>query len=157
MRAIKPTHMEAHAVDLSKIRLYNILWRRRTERASAIGLIQFAWYVWRHTKALLPGFLRSRMVRLAGGTLPPQGRKIRKRTERRLAASSGVFMHMPRGFDHACPMIAPSLPESELDHSSPAACVAVGAVPGRRKSIRKGFGSTTFGTTASSCTPVVRG
>lgn len=75
VRAIKPTHMGAHAVDLSKIRLYNIIWRRRTERASAAGLIQFAWYVWRHTKAFLPGSLRSRMVRLASG-IPPSSEEV---------------------------------------------------------------------------------
>lgn len=69
VKAIKPAHAHAEAVDLSRIRLYNIIRRRRTEDVSPVEfrLAQLAWSVWRHTKDHLPVSLRSRIVRVAGG------------------------------------------------------------------------------------------
>ncbi len=67
VRAIKPTLTCNDAVDLSKIRLYNIIRRRRTENMSAVGfrLFQLAWWLWRHTEAFLPVSLKSRIARVA--------------------------------------------------------------------------------------------
>ena len=75
VKAIKPTHIHTYAVDLSKIRLYNVIWRRRTKNVSAIEfrIVQLTWWVWRHTKDLLPVSLKVRIVRLVGGRpFPPE-------------------------------------------------------------------------------------